>query len=195
MVIILFAIGILGWVVLVAAGAVALLLVLRVVANWISSNPFAWLPYHLRHVTEPMVRPFRSQFGNRVMRYDLIPIVVGVMILMTGSFITYLIWLFQRILADVYRTLTLAVVSGAFLLRILVLLAGWTFMVAILVRFLLPWIGVGYRSATMRFAFIITEPLLKPIRRIFVASMFDFSPAIAILIVQIVMDLIVSMIR
>jgi len=32
---------------------------------------------------------------------------------------------------------------------------------------------------------VITEPLLKPLRRIFVAGTFDFSPIVAMFIVQI----------
>ncbi len=67
---------------------VAALLFLRVLLTWPGANPFGRIPYHLTRITEPLVRPVRSQFGGgRYLRYDLIPLVMGVLILVTGLFI------------------------------------------------------------------------------------------------------------
>ena len=69
--------------------AVASLLFLRVLLTWMGANPFGRIPYHLTRITEPMVRPVRSQFGGgRYLRYDLIPLVMGVLILVTGLFLS-----------------------------------------------------------------------------------------------------------
>jgi uncharacterized protein YggT (Ycf19 family) len=41
---------------------------------------------------------------------------------------------------------------------------------------------------------VITEPLLKPLRKIFIAGMFDFSPIVAMFIVQILTSVLAEII-
>jgi uncharacterized protein YggT (Ycf19 family) len=43
---------------------VASRLFLRVLLTWIGANPFGRVAYHLTRITEPMVRPVRSQCGG-----------------------------------------------------------------------------------------------------------------------------------
>ena len=157
------------------------LLLLRVILTWVGANPFGRVSYHLTRLTERIVRPLRYQFGSgRPMRYDLLPLVMGVMILVTGLFISSVIWQFSGILSDVSRSTP----TPRFLTGKLINLLGLLYVVAIFLRFFLPFFGVGYGNSLYRFLFKITEPLLKPLRRFFVAGMFDFSPLIAMLIVQ-----------
>ncbi len=161
--------------------ALTSLLFLRVILTWVGANPFGRVSYHLTRLTEPIVRPLRYQFGSgRSMRYDLLPLVMGVMILVTGLFISSVIWQFAGILFDVSRSTP----TPRFLAGKLISLLGLFYVVAIFLRFFLPFFGVGYGNKFYRFLFKITEPLLKPLRRFFVAGMFDFSPLIAMLIVQ-----------
>jgi uncharacterized protein YggT (Ycf19 family) len=166
--------------------AVASLLFLRVLLTWLGANPFGRIPYHLTRITEPMVRPVRAQFGGgRYLRYDLIPLVMGVLILVTGLFIASMIGQLGSIIAAIGRNIMLgSIVSGA-MFGELIRLIGLLYVVAIFLRFFLPFFGVGYRNKGFHFLFAITEPLLKPLRRIFVAGMFDFSPIVAMFIVQI----------
>jgi uncharacterized protein YggT (Ycf19 family) len=166
--------------------AVAGLLFLRVLLTWLGANPFGRIPYHLTRITEPMVRPVRSQFGGgRYMRYDLIPLVMGVLILVTGLFIASMLWQLGGILSTIWRNIMLgSIVSGAMLGEIIKLI-GLLYVSAIFLRFFLPFFGVGYRNKGFHFLFSITEPLLKPLRKIFVAGMFDFSPVVAMFLVQI----------
>jgi len=58
----------------------------------------------------------------------------------------------------------------------------------------LPFFGVGYRNKFFHYLFAITEPVLKPLRRIFVAGMFDFSPIVAMFIVQILSGVLADMV-
>jgi len=139
-----------------------------------------------------MVRPIRPQFDRRYVRFDLMPLVIGVLILVTGLFISSMIWRLAGILHETYANLAIGIATPAFLVKELIEFAGWLYIAAIFLRFLIPWFGVGYRSSFMRFLFVITEPLLRPLRRVFVAGMFDFSPIIAIFIVQIVVSLLSS---
>ena len=182
---IIFLLEALGMVVLIGTFAVAGLFILRVIISSTTNNPYAWLPFHLRRITEPLVAPIRPQFDRRYMRFDLMPLVMGVLILVTGLFVFSMIGQLRAILGDTYSGIVFHVATAAFLIKELVLLVGWFYVAAIFLRFLMPWFGLGYRSSLMRFLFVITEPLLKPLRRFCVAGMFDFSPIIAILIIQV----------
>ena len=165
--------------------AVSSLFFLRVVLSWLGANPFGRIPYHLTRITEPMVRPVRSQFGGMRLRYDLIPLLVGVLILVTGLFIASMLGQLSLILLAIGKNVMAgAFASGAMAAEVIKLL-GLLYVVAIFLRFFLPFFGVGYRHKFFHFLFVITEPLLKPLRKIFIAGMFDFSPIVAMFIVQI----------
>jgi YggT family protein len=166
--------------------AVASLLFLRVLLAWLGANPFGRIPYHLTRVTEPMVRPARSQFGGgRYLRYDLIPLVMGVLILVTGLFIASMIGQLGSIVGAIGRNIQIGAMASAAMMAELIRLLGLLYVVAIFLRFFLPFFGVGHRNKFFHLVFVITEPILKPLRRIFVAGMFDFSPIVAMFIVQI----------
>ena len=166
--------------------AVASLLFLRVLLTWLGANPFGRIPYHLTRITEPMVRPVRAQFGGgRYLRYDLIPLVMGVLILVTGLFIASMFGQLGSIIGAIGRNIMLGSIASGAMIGELIRLIGLLYVVAIFLRFFLPFFGVGYRHKGFHFLFAITEPLLKPLRRIFVAGMFDFSPIVAMFIVQI----------
>ena len=166
--------------------AVASLLFVRVILTWVGANPFGRIPYHLTRITEPMVRPVRSQFGGgRYLRYDLIPLVMGVLILVTGLFIASMLGQLGSILTAIGRNIALGALASGAMIGELIRLLGLLYVVAIFLRFFMPFFGVGYRNKFFHFLFSITEPLLKPLRRIFVAGMFDFSPIVAMFLIQI----------
>lgn len=183
--------NVLGWIVLGVSLAAAGLLLLRVLLTWVGANPFGRVSYHLTRLTEPIVRPLRYQFGSgRFMRYDLLPLVMGVMFLVMGLFISSVIWQFAGI---IFR-ISISTPTPRFLVASLISLLGLFYVVAIFLRFFLPFFGVSYTNKFYRFIFKITEPLLKPLRRFFVAGMFDFSPLIAMLIVQLLTGWIASLV-
>lgn len=186
MTLIVLAFYLISQVVFWATIVVASLLFLRVLLSWLGTNPFGRIPYHLTRITEPMVRPVRHQLGGgRYLRYDLIPLVMGVLILVTGLFIASMLGQLGNIIAAIGRNILLGAIASAAMLGEVIRLLGLLYVVAIFLRFFLPFFGVGYRNRLFHFLFVITEPLLKPLRRIFVAGMFDFSPIVAMFIVQI----------
>lgn len=64
---------------------------------------------------------------------------------------------------------------------------------AIVGRALLSWFDPGLRSSVGRILVDITEPIISPIRRVVPPfGMFDMSPIIAILLLQLLQRLIVS---
>ena len=180
---------VLAGIVLGVSLAAAGLLLLRVLLTWVGANPFGRISYHLTRLTEPIVRPLRYQFGSgRFMRYDLLPLVMGVMFLVTGLFL----WSVLRQFASILEVVSISTLTPRFLVGNLIRLLGLFYVVAIFLRFFLPFFGLSYTNKFYRFVFKITEPLLKPLRRFFVAGMFDFSPLIAMLIVQLLTGWIAS---
>lgn len=174
--------------------AFAGLLFLRVLITWLSANPFGRIPYHLTRITEPLVRPMRRQLGGQYVRYDLIPLVMGVLILVTGLFIASVLGQFGGILDAIATNVVLGQMFSAPMAGQIIRMLGLLYVVAIFLRFFLPFFGVGYRQRFFHFLFVITEPLLKPLRRIFVAGMFDFSPIVAMFIVQILANFLAELV-
>lgn len=174
--------------------AFAALFFLRVLLSWLGANPFGRIPYHLTRLTEPMVRPIRQQFGGRYMRYDLIPLVMGVLIFVTGWFISGMFAQLAGIIDAIATKSVLHQATSAALIGPLIRLLGLLYVTAIFLRFFLPFFGIGYRHRFFHFLFVITEPLLKPLRRFFVAGLFDFSPIVAMFIVQILTAFLAEMI-
>lgn len=195
MTLIVFALHVLSLVVFWGTIAVASLLFLRVLLTWLGANPFGRIPYHLTRITEPMVRPVRSQFGGgRYLRYDLIPLVMGVLILVTGLFIASMLGQLGQIITAIGRNIMSGAIASGAMMGELIRLIGLLYVVAIFLRFFLPFFGVGYRNKFFHFLFVITEPLLKPLRRFFVAGLFDFSPIVAMFIVQILTGFLAEMV-
>ena len=183
-----------SWVIKWLTVAVAGLLILRVILGWAGANPFSRLSYNLTRLTEPLVRPMRHQFAGRIARYDMVPLLMGVMILVTGLFISGTIGQFAGVFRSVGAAARLGLITPRFLMSTLIILVGSLYVVAIFLRFFLPLFGVSYTSDFYRFLFMITEPLLKPLRRFFVAGMFDFSPLVAMFIVQIITPVLANLV-
>ncbi len=67
---------------------------------------------------------------------------------------------------------------------------------AILARVLLSWVRVSPYHPVVEFLYQITEPILAPLRRIIPpVGMMDISPIIAMLLLQIIQQVLVEIIR
>src|SRR5262249_10484262 len=121
-------------------------------------NPFARLPYHLTRITEPMVRPLRSQFMGVTLRYDLIPLLTGVLILVTGLFIAGMLSQLRMIVSDYTALAQTGRLFSSGGLAETVRLAGLLFVIAVFLRWILPFFGIGYTNKWFRFLFTVTEP-------------------------------------
>jgi len=66
---------------------------------------------------------------------------------------------------------------------------------AIIIRALLSWFSIGGAQPAFRFLIEITEPILAPIRRVLPGGgMLDFSPLIALVLIQVISNILVSQI-
>jgi YggT family protein len=67
---------------------------------------------------------------------------------------------------------------------------------AVLARVLLSWVRVDPTHPAVQFLFDITEPLLRPIREMMPdMGMFDFSPIIALLLLNVLQGLLLYIIQ
>lgn len=157
------------------------LLLLRMLLNWLQVNPFGLPMIYLRRATEPLMRPFRFGFDNRTLRFDFLPLVAAAFVIINGLFIAWVVgdtgWLIEQFTSA--RGVTLGL-----LLAIPVWIALVVFMAAVYARFLLPILGIGYSAGFFRYAFLITEPILKPLRKYLVFGMLDLSPLVLLFVVQ-----------
>ena len=181
---------IINWLTFIVAG----LFLLRMILTWARVNPFARIPYHLTRLTERVVQPIRHQLGGRYMRFDFVPLIAAIIILFTGLFISNTIGELAGLINVTSLAMQLNQLSLRFLLGILILLAGLLYGVLIFLRILLPYFGVGYSNSFMRFAYKMTEPLLRPLRRYLTFGMVDFSAWIALILVQFVTRIIASIV-
>jgi YggT family protein len=188
--ILLYLLNLLAWIIATVTVAATALFVLRVIVAWVSKNPFGWLAYNLRRITEPIVRPIRQPFSGYYMRFDLLPLVAGAMILFTGLFISDVLWRIAGILGGAHLVWQYYRVTTGLILNRVILLLGLAYEAAIFVRVVLPWFGVGYSSNLLRFLYRITEPVLRPLRRLlnrFIPlTALDISPILALLLVRVV---------
>ena len=188
-----------SWTIFWVTVAIASLLVVRVIVAWAGVNPFGWVPFHLRRVTEPLVRPLRQPFSGYTMRFDLLPLVAAATILFGGLFVGYVYDTLVGVFHEAYQASSYNVMTGRRILGWLIRIAGVLYESAIFLRIILPWFGLGYGSRLVRFTFKITEPLMRPIRRLLgrylVISMFDFSAFLALILVRIGTGLLVELVK
>jgi len=169
----------LAWVVVVVSLVIAGLLLLRMITHWMNLSPFSWLPYNLRRITEPMLRPLRATTG-RILPFDLVPLVMAVFVVTTGFFAAGILDSISNFLPVLTRSNHTFKEIATYLIQFLV----FVYTVLIFLRIIFSMFGVSYYNRFALFVFQITEPLLRPLRRHLIVGMFDLSPLVAILIVQ-----------
>ncbi|HZS45411.1 MAG TPA: YggT family protein [Blastocatellia bacterium] len=176
-------------VVWIVALVIAGLLLLRMILHWLNLSPFSWLPYNLRRLTEPMLRPLRATTGA-ILPYDLVPLIMAIFVVTTGLFAASII---QNIAGFLFRLTThnqTVKDYAKYMIDVLV----FVFTVLIFLRIVFSMFGVSYYNRFARFTYQTTEPLLRPLRRHLIVGMFDLSPLVAILLVQIVGWILISII-
>jgi len=161
-------------------GVVGLALLLQVILPWLNVSPRnPWLR-RLEQATEPLVRPVRRvmQGGIRSMggRYvDIAPLAT-----------LFVLWLVRLI---VLQVLYLIAAPPLWLFDPFGNLARWVggivnllfqvYLLILMLRLLLEWLGVSYINPVMRFLWRATEPLLGPVRRRMpLVGPLDFSPLV-----------------
>lgn len=77
--------------------------------------------------------------------------------------------------------------------RTFVAALGWALSLLIFVRVILSWVQLPLPAGLSRWIFDVTEAFLGPIRRVLPSTMgLDFSPFVALVLVQLVQEVVLS---
>ncbi|HXF04693.1 MAG TPA: YggT family protein [Blastocatellia bacterium] len=176
-------------VILLVAGVIALTL-LRVIVQWIGLNPFGWLPFTLRRVTEPFLGPLRKNPLVWQSRVDIAPLLLIILLIIAAAFGLQLLADFHEFVMGMARSVTLAL-RGAVIpaLRMFVghaLLGVISLLMAcVIVHVIFSWLGV-YGTRLSRFVRRMSGPLLELLHKhVPPVGVFDFTPVIAYFLLMI----------
>lgn len=161
---------------------VILLILARVIVNYVDMNPFSRIALTIRQFSDPLVNPVRRILMSYGLDQKIAPFVTILIAILIG-------WLLLELAGSLHFTLGGVVNSlqrGALVPLMGYLLFGVlaVYSLMIVARIILGW-GMSYGNRLMRFLVRLTEPVLGPFRRIIPPlGMFDISPIIVLLILQ-----------
>jgi YggT family protein len=172
------------WGVTAVIVAAIVLIVLRSVLNYMDVNPFSWLAVNLRRSTEPVLAPVRAVLRGSRLDPRVAPFIAVILIIVAGYLVVLVVGSVLNTIAGIIHAVSSRQL-GAPVAIIGYLLFGFLslYTLAMFIRIIFSWVGMSYANRLMRFFFIITEPLLGPLRRtIPPMGMFDVSPIVAFII-------------
>jgi YggT family protein len=171
------------WYLIVGAivGVIVLILA-RVIVNYADMNPFSRTAITVRQFSDPLLTPVRRILVSYGLEQKLAPFVTILIAILVGwlllELVGSIVFTARGVVTSLQRAALLSLV-GYILFGVLAL---YSFM--IVARIILSW-GMSYGNRVMRFLFRTTEPILGPFRRMIpTLGMFDISPIIVLLILQ-----------
>ena len=161
--------------------AVVVLMIVRLIADAMDLNPFAWTSRTVRRLSDGFVIPVRGGLRGFGIDTKFAPVVVILIVFLLGWFLLQLVWTIASTLGGIIES----VQSGAVFRVIGFILNGLIsiYTLFIVIRIIFSWGMLSYTNRIMRFLVDVTEPLLGPLRRrIPPLGWLDISPLVAILI-------------
>ena len=158
------------------------LMLLRTLFNYADVNPFNKSALTIRRLTDPLVNPVRRGIIRAGLDPKIAPLVMILIAVLLGYIAVQLVW-------DVMFTLSGIVVSlqrGSIISLVGFALYGLLAFYSLLIfaRIIFSW-GVSSINPVMRFLIRATEPVLGPFRRLIPPlGMFDISPIVVLLLIQ-----------
>jgi YggT family protein len=154
-------------------------------------SPFSPVARFVRRAVDPLIAPME----RRVVRaggvptsapwWTLVLVVVGGIVLL--SLVDFL---FRQLIGA-------AAATSRGSMGVVALLVSWTFgllQIALIVRVLSSWVGGSPYSPWLRWAFVLTEPILGPLRRIVPSiGMIDITPIVAYFLLRILQSVILGL--
>src|SRR5262249_1544657 len=126
-------------------------------------NPFNPIARFFRRTVDPLMAPVE----RRIVRAGGLPSSAPWWTLATVVVAGILVITILRFAAGQLVNLQFAMRAGPY--GVVRLVVGWTFAlleIALLVRVIVSWIRVSVYSPWVRWSFVLTEPILRPLRRI-----------------------------
>jgi len=158
------------------------LMLLRTILNYADVNPFGWAARTVRSMTDPMVNPVRRGLVRVGLDAKLAPLITILIAILLGYIAVQLVKALMFTLNGVVGSLIVGSLFNLVGFILFGLLA--VFSLLIFMRIVFSW-GVSSVSAFLRFLIRVTEPVLGPFRRIIPPlGMFDISPMVVLLLIQ-----------
>ncbi|HJU65848.1 MAG TPA: YggT family protein [Gemmatimonadaceae bacterium] len=178
----------------VALFAVAAVLFVVFAIDWLVRtrriNPFSPVARFFRRTVHPVVTPIE----RRVVRAGGMPTSAPWWALVVAVVSGILILLLLQYVRDQVGALTLA--SGYGARGVIALIVSWLFgilQIALLVRVIASWFRVSEYSKWIRWAVVITEPIIRPLRRVIPPlGMIDITPLVAWLALSLIKSVVVG---
>jgi YggT family protein len=162
--------------------AAIVLMIIRVIADAMDLNPFAWTSRTIRRLTDGFVMPVRGGLRQVGVDPKFAPLVVILLVIILGYFIAQLTDTIGRTIIGVLDSIS----RGAMITAIGFVIYGLLsiYLILIIARVIFSWGQISYRNRIMRFLVNVTEPLLGPLRRMLPRlGVIDISPLVATFII------------
>lgn len=162
--------------------AIIALMLVRLLVNYVDMNPFSRTFMSIRRLSDPLINPVRRSLARAGIDPKYSPFVVILIAIVVGYFT---VQLFTEVLSTVIGVVA-SIQSGAFISVVGYLLYGAlaVYTLLIFMRIVFSW-GLSSVNPLMRFLIRVTEPVLAPFRRLIpTVGMFDISPIIVLLLLQ-----------
>ncbi len=165
--------------------AVIALMIVRMIADAMDLNPFAWTSRTVRRLSDGLVVPVRGSLRGFGIDTKFAPVVVILIAIVLGWFVLQLV----GTIAGMVEGIIASVRGGAVFRLIGFIIYGLIsiYILFIVIRIVFSWGMLNYTNRVMRFLVDVTEPLLGPLRRMIPPlGWMDISPLVAILILWLV---------
>ncbi len=160
-----------------------LLMIVRLIINFVDVNPFSALALNIRRLSDPLVNPIRRQLLGFGADPKYAPLIVILLVILSGFFCISLINAVLNMIYGVMYALQMAAPSAL----IGYILYGMLLIYSLLIffRIVFSWGNVDYRNPVMRLLVKTTEPLMGPLRRVIPPlGIFDISPIVAFILLM-----------
>src|SRR6266481_545248 len=160
-----------------------LLMIVRLIINFVDVNPFSALALNIRRLSDPLVNPIRRQLLGFGADPKYAPLIVILLVILSGFFCISLINAVLNMIYGVMYALQMAAPSAL----IGYILYGMLLIYSLLIffRIVFSWGNLDYRNPVMRLLVNATEPLMGPLRRVVPPiGIFDISPIVAFILLM-----------
>ncbi|HEX8845760.1 MAG TPA: YggT family protein [Pyrinomonadaceae bacterium] len=166
------------------------LMLLRTIVNYADLNPFGWLSRMVRQLSDPLVNPVRRGLARAGLDPKIAPLVTLLIAILLGYIAVQLVWAVLFTLNGIILSLTYGTIFKLVGFSLYGLLA--VFSLLIFTRIVFSW-GVSSVNPVLRFLIRVTEPILGPFRRLIPPlGMFDISPIVVLLLIQLLQQAIMG---
>lgn len=161
---------------------IILLMALRLLITYADMNPFTWTAINVKRWSDPLVTPVRLSLARAGFDAKFAPLITILITILLG----WLALQFTGAVLATARGIIISLQTGSPISLIGYLLYGLLAVYSLLIftRIIFSW-GASYTNRVFRFLVRATEPVLGPFRRIIpTVGMFDISPIVALLVIQ-----------